>query len=62
MVHIIILILQKKKLFSEWCIVVHFFQLLSLVPKTKLFGVQGGGIDTGPLKRSMQENGGYKHA
>ncbi|XP_052226719.1 nuclear apoptosis-inducing factor 1-like isoform X1 [Dreissena polymorpha] len=31
-------------------------KLLSLVPKTKLFGVQGGGIDTGPLKRSMQEN------
>ncbi|KAH3780581.1 hypothetical protein DPMN_158399 [Dreissena polymorpha] len=37
-------------------------KLLSLVPKSRLIGVPGGGVDTGPLKRPMHKNGGYKHA
>ncbi|KAH3752149.1 hypothetical protein DPMN_186761 [Dreissena polymorpha] len=37
-------------------------KLLSLVPKSRLVGVPGGGVDTGPLKRPMQENIGYQHA
>ncbi|KAH3820539.1 hypothetical protein DPMN_122283 [Dreissena polymorpha] len=32
-------------------------KLLSLVPKLRLVSVPGGGVDTGPLKRPMHENG-----
>ncbi|KAH3697466.1 hypothetical protein DPMN_084968 [Dreissena polymorpha] len=35
---------------------------LVLSAQNKVVGVQGGGADTGLLKRPMQENNGYKHA